>query len=194
MTEHVLQIDAADHRRALALLSHYLREDTDDPARRPRAKYRRRLREAEAERDALQETVTAMRRADVERIAADVLKMPNALWKSGIDVGDLLDDNGRTYAEKVTTAAETAREALGLAGSRDHLLRGNVSPREGANPTVTGSSSWETQVPAAVHTPPPKQTGASGAIGETGTESSCRLHADRARPDVRWTCEHGAAS
>lgn len=68
------------------------------------AKYRRRLREAEAERDALREQVDGLRRAEVERQVADDLEDPSDLWRAGADVGELLDDQGAVDRGKVDQA------------------------------------------------------------------------------------------
>ena len=92
-------------------------EDQDDDADdghgagpgREAAKYRRRLREAETERDRLSEQVGALQRAEVERLAtADDLR-PAALWASGVELAGLLTDDGTVDAEKVSAAIGAAR-------------------------------------------------------------------------------------
>lgn len=88
-------------------------DDAGDGSGREAAKYRRRLRAAEAERDALKGTVEAMQRAEVERLAtADGLK-PAALW-AGAELAGLLGDDGTVDGAKVAAAIGAAREQLGI--------------------------------------------------------------------------------
>ncbi|OBK44835.1 hypothetical protein A5656_05425 [Mycobacterium gordonae] len=100
----------------------------DGPGREA-AKYRRRLRDAEAERDTLRATVESLQRAEVDRLAtADGLK-PAALWSSA-ELGDLLGDDGTVDAARVSAAIATAREQLGIAPPPPP--RGNFVKKEGA--------------------------------------------------------------
>jgi hypothetical protein len=100
----------------------------DGPGREA-AKYRRRLRDVEAERDALKATVESLQRAEADRLAtADGLK-PAALWSSA-ELGDLLGDDGTVDAARVSAAIATAREQLGIAPPPPP--RGNVVKKEGA--------------------------------------------------------------
>ncbi|MDF3307867.1 hypothetical protein P3H15_22855 [Rhodococcus sp. T2V] len=70
------------------------------------ARYRRQLRDTEAERDALTAKVEAYQRAEVERLAGE-LAMPGDLFTlGGLTVSDLLDENGEVDPE--TVAAEVA--------------------------------------------------------------------------------------
>lgn len=78
------------------------------------AKYRRRLRDAEAERDQLAQRVESMQRAEVERLATAADLRPAALWASGLELADLLSDDGTVDAAKVSTAIGAAREQLGI--------------------------------------------------------------------------------
>lgn len=76
---------------------------SDGPGREA-AKYRRRLREAEAERDRLAEHIESLQRAEVDRLAtADDLR-PAALWASGVALADVLNDDGTVDAAKVSAA------------------------------------------------------------------------------------------
>lgn len=88
----------------------------DDPREgREAARYRRRLRETEAERDTLAARVEALQRAAVEREASGALARPEALWAAGVDLAGLLTDEGTVDAAKVAQAVEDARDRLGLA-------------------------------------------------------------------------------
>lgn len=72
------------------------------------AKYRRRLREVEAERDQLAEQVQGFRQADVERRAADALQDPSDVWRAGVQLNDVLDENsGELDEDKL---AETIKQ------------------------------------------------------------------------------------
>jgi hypothetical protein len=68
---------------------------------REAAKYRRQLRETEAERDTLSSRVEAMQKREVERLAAVDLATPADMWLTGTALPDLLDDEGHVDAAKV---------------------------------------------------------------------------------------------
>ena len=81
-------------------------------ASREAASYRRRLRETEAERDVLRERVTALERAEVERIAGEYplsMTSPADLWLVGVELEELRDDEGRLDEERVR---ERVRDVL----------------------------------------------------------------------------------
>lgn len=90
-----------------------VQEDTNDRGREA-ARYRRRLREVETERDALSQRVEAMQRAEAERLAAGQIAKGSALWAAGTTLADLLDDEGNLDPEKVHQAAQSAADELGL--------------------------------------------------------------------------------
>ena len=72
------------------------------------AKYRRRLREAEAERDNLAAIVENTRRQMVERMLADStdghLGDPTDLWRGGVELAELVDEAGAIDPAKVDAA------------------------------------------------------------------------------------------
>jgi hypothetical protein len=81
-------------------------QDDDRDARtanRREATYRIRARDAEAAMTALQERVTRMQRADVERQAA-VLHDPSDLWAAGVELVELLDEDGEVDQQRVAEA------------------------------------------------------------------------------------------
>ena len=85
--------------------------DSGDSAklRREAARYRRSLRDAEAERDNLRGRLDVLQKAEVERIATgdDGLARADDLWLSGTNLAELLDDDGNVDAGKVRqTVAE----------------------------------------------------------------------------------------
>lgn len=102
-------------------------EQTEQAPNREAAKYRTRLRETEAERDTLRQTLATMRRAEVERIASTTLRNPAGLWAAGTELDALLTEAGDVDPEKVQAAASGAIEALGLAPRPD----GMIVPAEG---------------------------------------------------------------
>lgn len=124
-------------------------EDTgpDDATRKARtdaAGYRRRLRDAEAdrdsiaaERDALLEKITARQRADVEALAARELTDGSDLWQA-VELAEVLDGSGDIDSKKVTAAvAELLEKKPHYRAPRQDFglgLRG--SP-------VKSSSGWE---------------------------------------------------
>lgn len=120
--------------------------DEPEPRSRREAKYRTQLREAEAERDQLAATVEALQRTEVERVAADWIAEPTALWAAaGVQLADLVTENGTVDAAKVTAAARAAREQLGLAmGPEERKLHGPIVPKEGmSHADSSRSNRWE---------------------------------------------------
>jgi len=91
-------------------------------ANRREATYRIRAREAEVFATALTERVTRMQRAEVERLAAR-LHDPDDLWTSGVELVELLDENGEVDRQRVAEAVAA------LADSKPYLLK----PKRGSN-------------------------------------------------------------
>lgn len=117
-------------------------QETDQDETNPNAeaaKYRRKLRETETERDALAERVDALQRAEVDRIVADQKMRPAGLWAYGTTLADLLDNQGNVDETKVKAAAKTAAKELGL----HHGDFGAVVPAEGRSPSNYPTQSWE---------------------------------------------------
>lgn len=108
--------------------------DESDSGNKEAAKYRRRLRETEAERDRLTQQVEALQRSEVERQAAAEQIKPAALW-SVTELADLLAEDGTVDADKLTAGLKSAREVLGLpAPKRNHV------PNEGRTPPGSSRS------------------------------------------------------
>ncbi|MBZ4620991.1 hypothetical protein [Mycobacterium avium] len=75
------------------------------------AKYRRQLRDTEAQRDALAERLTGYQKRECESVVADLLDVPADLWDvAGLDVADMYADDGTVDADKVRFAAGTLAE------------------------------------------------------------------------------------
>lgn len=88
--------------------------ETSDPGREA-AKYRRRLRETETERDTLASRVEATQKQMVDHLAQATGRIrPEALWASGAKLADLVDEAGNVDVVKVAAACENAVRLLGL--------------------------------------------------------------------------------
>ena len=109
-----------------------------DTGNREAAKYRRQLREAEAERDQLRSTIDAMRRRAIEDIAARDHRVakPEALWNAGADLTEMLADDGQLNLDAVNGWITASVEELGLAQKRS----GPYVSREGSNPRPPASA------------------------------------------------------
>jgi hypothetical protein len=105
------------------------------------ARWRVRLRETEAERDALSERVTAYQRRECEAAVADVLEVPGDLWDIGhVDLAEFYGDDGDVDEDAVRAAASALIESRpGLAKgatlpSRHHTWGQHSSPVPGESP------------------------------------------------------------
>lgn len=109
-------------------------EPQDDGKNGEAAKYRRQLREAEAERDQLRANVETLRRRDAEGMVAETLASPKLLWALGATPADLIGDDGTVDAGKVRAVADAvlAEYGEGVRWRRD--WRGGRSPLEGRAP------------------------------------------------------------
>ena len=75
-------------------------QESESPNREA-ARYRKRLRDTELDRDVWRERCAILQRTEVERLAAAVLADPKDLWH-GTGLEDLLDDSGNVSTKKVT--------------------------------------------------------------------------------------------
>lgn len=76
-------------------------EDPAPASSREAAAHRVRARTAEAARDVLAERVARMQRAEVERLLTARLASPADLWLAGVELGEVLDDQGEVDVGKV---------------------------------------------------------------------------------------------
>lgn len=93
-------------------------EDTTDPAKREAIKYRRRLRETEAERDALAERVAGLTRTIVSDVVAGQIS-PEAFFLAGHEPADFMNDDGTVRRDELDAAVSEVSRRLELR-SRDH--------------------------------------------------------------------------
>lgn len=107
-------------------------EPTDPAHGREAAKWRRQLREVEADRDGLRARLDAAHRREVERLATDArLAAPADLWHT-THLDDLLDDAGDVDELKVRAAlanlqAERPQWFAPRFGSADAGVRGSTA-------------------------------------------------------------------
>lgn len=106
-------------------------EGTQPQPDREAAKYRRKLREAEAERDTLAERLATLQRQEVARLAGDVLAQGDDLFALGVDLGQVLDDDGNVDPARVTEAART------IAADRPGLGRPPLDLGQGVRTAAT---------------------------------------------------------
>lgn len=114
--------------------------DEASKAGREAAKYRRRLRETEAERDALAQRVTDLQRSVVDGIVTASgegggrMHSAEPFWAGGVDLDTLLDDEGRVDTTKVLEAVDDVAKRFGIR----RRPRPNYVSGEGSNPRSTG--------------------------------------------------------
>ncbi len=117
-------------------------EATDEGAEKGNsreARYRVRAREAEVKADALAATVMAYQQREVNRLVAAKVQDVDDFWKvSGVELNDLLDDDGVVSEEVVTSAVDD------LLGRKPHLaLDEPLSFDGGVRRTIdTPTTSW----------------------------------------------------
>ncbi|CAN5904087.1 hypothetical protein BH23ACT2_BH23ACT2_28390 [soil metagenome] len=80
--------------------------EAEESPNREAARWRRQLRDAEADRDRLAATVESYQRGEVERLAADRLASPGDLWAAGTNLADLVGEDGQVDADAVHTVAK----------------------------------------------------------------------------------------
>ncbi len=106
-------------------------EAAEEPQEKPssEARLRKRAQQAEAERDGLAQIVSNLQRAQVESMLGDL--KPQALWATGVELTDLVADDGTVNPAKVSEAVQAAREALGIPSPQ----KGNWIPQIGRQPS-----------------------------------------------------------
>jgi hypothetical protein len=110
-------------------------ESTDKAPNREAQRYRLKLREVEAERDALRARVEGIHRAQAEALATSEGGTPlhkgADLWLDGASLADVLDDAGEVDPAKVTTVREA------LLTERPYLRRGRFTGSADQGPRGT---------------------------------------------------------
>lgn len=88
-------------------------EDTTDPAKREAIRYRRRLRETEAERDALAERVAGLTRTIVSDVVGRSIS-PDAFFLAGHSATDFMNDDGTVRSAELEAAVSEVARRLEL--------------------------------------------------------------------------------
>lgn len=109
-------------------------DPAEEPVSHEAKRYRLRLRETEEALGELARQVSLLQRDKAEQIAAETISHPAGLWASGVQVSDLLDEDGNVAREKVTAATIEASERLGLTRKFSYP----IVPGEGENPQPRG--------------------------------------------------------
>lgn len=123
-------------------------DDADDKSGNAEAaKYRRRLRDTEAERDTLRSQVETLQRSIAEDIANRAGINGKALWANGTALADLIGEDGTVMSERVGAAVETAITDLGLAPRR----RPAPNRQQGTPAGVPPATTWNDAIKAATN-------------------------------------------
>ena len=111
-------------------------DDRVKAARSEAAKYRTRLREDEAERDAITEKYANLLRGTIEAEARLKHHTPGAaLWDAGTDPTELLADDGSLDPTKLRNACDAARTRYGIG-------RPPESPGQGMSSNTAPEVTW----------------------------------------------------
>lgn len=102
------------------------------------ARYRRRLRDTEAERDALKSRLEVLQRGEVERLISDRFADPADIWRDGATLESLLTDDGNIDPMKVNTLATGLLETHRHWGITKTDSRGLRSGATGPQPRKNG--------------------------------------------------------
>lgn len=110
-------------------------EEATEPAGAEAAKYRRKLRAAEADLANLRERVDTLHRSEVERLARDRGIAPAAIWAGGAQLDTLRTTSGDIDPALVTAEADRVRELF-------YLGRPTPDPGQGPRPYSDTGSAW----------------------------------------------------
>lgn len=118
--------------------------EDDGKGGREAAKYRRRLRETEAERDALTERVQSLQKSVVDSIVTEGgmggrMRSAEPFWAGGVDLADLLDEEGEVDRDKVLAACDDVCGRFNITRRPKPL----TVPNEGSNPNPFPRQSME---------------------------------------------------
>lgn len=81
-------------------------EDRGDRSAREAARRRRELREVRADRDRLAGIVERFQRRDVEALVVDRLVDPGDVWRDGLDLGEVVGEDGTVDAAKLAAVVD----------------------------------------------------------------------------------------
>lgn len=114
-------------------------KDSENPNREA-AKYRRQLRDVEAQRDTLTGQVEAMQKAMIENEVARAGYKPAAFWSRDENTADqFFTEDGSLDTDALADAITTTADELGLKGK----ARGPVAPKEGGTSRPRATKTWD---------------------------------------------------
>jgi glycine/D-amino acid oxidase-like deaminating enzyme len=107
---------------------------------REAARYRIKLREAEAERDSLATRLANMQRSQIDAHITTMGVKPAAVWAAGAELPDLVGDDGVVDPEKIAQAVAKAKAELGIDTSKHRPPVGSL--RSGAMAPQPPRNAW----------------------------------------------------
>ena len=124
--------------------AHPADEHSGDPrvksARAEAARYRTRLRETENQLAETNQRYEAMLRQIISATAEQTHGIaPTALWDSGLNPADVLNEGGEIDLDKLTEACTSARERYGIAAP----INGPYVPGVGTQPSPYDNPQWD---------------------------------------------------
>lgn len=113
-------------------------EDPKRQANHEAAKYRRQLRDTEAERDALARQVDGLHQQIVETALAARLAKPEGFWLSGAKPSEFFDQEGKLDLDALHARADEIAAQFGL----QKPLAGYVPTQGTGDPTAFDRADW----------------------------------------------------
>ena len=117
--------------------------ETPQTANKEAAKYRRQLRDVEAERDNLHAQIDKMQRAQVEDALEGKLDKPSSFWLADHKPADFYTEDGELDSDKLNTAADTAIETIGLARARRFQGSAGQGVRQSTPQRKSKAEAWQ---------------------------------------------------
>lgn len=116
-------------------------DDAGDKPGREAAKYRKRLRETEAERDVLAAQLLELRQGVIDDIATKAGVDPKLLTANGYELSGFLDEDGKIIRAKVDDAVQTTIAAFRISPASRRPAPDPALGRSGyAEPKITGDA------------------------------------------------------
>lgn len=115
-------------------------DGAEDKPGREAAKYRRKLRETEAERDVLQGQLSALRQGVIDDIAVSAGVDPKLLAANGYELASFLDEEGKIIRATVDEAIQATIAAFRISTSRRPAPDPALGRSGYAEPKITGDA------------------------------------------------------
>lgn len=108
------------------------------------AKYRRQLRQVEAERDQLQEHLERFRQAEIAEACEGLLSVPKLLFINGKSSADYYDDNGKIDMKKLQAASKELVKEFGDQVARQNPISRLAGQQPNLDPRAADPGDWLT--------------------------------------------------